>query len=550
MGVSSVMMKQAIGANGNLYLYGFGGSLKGVIENIADGDRDPVWSAFKAGRVVTPTQNSDEGFYTFRDAVEYHSTEVFSTLTLPSSFHWVDEQTMKITAGYLTLHLSSGWAAEFGAGGNITILDSDKADFVKSLGELTLLRLQHSTESGSTVYADGASGTVPFTHTEANPRIENEVVRTETVSYELLPEGTTEYRILYSNDRLDTEENEQRWLVQRKGESWERWLWLGPKEGYADQQSADEKLDEILAERLRTDNQLIENKRMAEAQARTEERSREQDAERDAAEARKEWVVYTELLRDAGSAFTTIESTGSLLTSEEALLERTGSNPNPNETIEYDPEVHSRGRIKIRGQQGLGGLGEAHESLRIVVADGYRVVWKVRAKVDDGTFATADINERFTVYMEGGDSMVVNLDEGDFNASLILNGVQQFDDFQTEGGTFSYSAMFELDFVEAAFWMNPEVAQNQGWTETLIFPTDPDIAKQALDDSIVQDRREVFAGSDYEGDADDDDGDDDDDDNRDDSPLEWEWVGLALLAAVGVFVVVLLVRGGGKADSG
>lgn len=255
----ALVSERAVGTMGSTKLYLFRGPsaiLDIVVNDVSVNEREEVWNAYIAGNITRPTPNVNEGYYSFRDVVDYHSSEVFDLMDLPTEYYWDSENTMRIEEGDFVWHMADGWVADFGS---FSTADTDINNTSKGKGTLTLTRLQHTDEEGSLIYENQTSSEGAFEHTTNNPRIVDEVVREEILVTQ--NQGTIEWRIVYQNDDVTTEGyDEQRWTIEKLTTA--GWVWEYRADTQAD---ADAELDRRIAEAEATDAAIVAEEEREEA---------------------------------------------------------------------------------------------------------------------------------------------------------------------------------------------------------------------------------------------------------------------------------------------
>tara|TARA_R110000824_G_scaffold129597_1_gene291110 strand:+ start:9623 stop:11038 length:1416 start_codon:yes stop_codon:yes gene_type:complete len=128
---------------------------------------------------------------------------------------------------------------------------------------------------------------------------------------------------------------------------------------------------------------------------------------------------------------------------------------NPFSTFNDRDAYVSANIVKVRAKSNLLG-GWQLESFSCQINNGFRVEWDATVTVNNGASdlgergSRLDVeNESFKIIMEGGDSLSFTTGENTFDASLILDGVQQFVVPEVGFGFTDMEVNIRLDFVKA-----------------------------------------------------------------------------------------------------
>jgi ribosomal protein L12E/L44/L45/RPP1/RPP2 len=266
---------------------------------VAEGvNLDHIWSSWRGQRWVNRA-NVDEGLMSFKDLVDFHKDEVFSTFSLSTdSLVWVDENTLDLSNNeWLTLGLNSNYSMSFTYADAPVIVrgGGDNQSFGNRL--VVLNWVQYTDSDGEvTITEDGIESTELRVYDESNvyDRPQQTVVREEldylTQGY---GEGIVNFKIYHItvDDNIETgdiDEGVNYWQIRQETPAGSGvWSWLEPK--YTNQLEADNALDEILAEydRLSALGMVEVDARNAAAQAASDEARRAAAAAAAAAAAKK-----------------------------------------------------------------------------------------------------------------------------------------------------------------------------------------------------------------------------------------------------------------------
>jgi hypothetical protein len=228
---------------------------------------DHIWSSWRGQRWVNRA-NVDDGIMSFKDLVDFHKDEVFSTFSLPTdSLTWIDENTLDLSNNeWLTLGLNSNYSMSFTYADSTTIVRGGGDNQSFGNRTVTLNWVQFTDSSGEVIVVeDGVQTEGMQVYDESNVYVgrDETVVREETISTPNLT--TTEYtwRIIHvtQSDFIETgdvDESQNYWQVQSQLESTSRgWDYGGTR--YDNQLDADNALDAVIEERMNTNNTVGQN---------------------------------------------------------------------------------------------------------------------------------------------------------------------------------------------------------------------------------------------------------------------------------------------------
>ena len=249
---------------GRIYLWASNATIQTGKDNyvvVADGvNFEHIWSSWRGQRWVNRA-NVDEGLMSFKDLVDFHKEEVFSTFSLSTdSLNWVDENTLDLADGsnagqWLSLGLNPNYSMSI-TYDNAPVIVRGGGDN-QSFGNrtVTLNWVQFTDSSGVVGVVEDGVGTAGLrVYDESNVYIGGgeTVVREETISTPNLTPTESTYRIIHvtSTDNIETgdvDESSNYWQVQTQLSSTSRGWDYGSKK-YDNQLDADNALDTIIAE--------------------------------------------------------------------------------------------------------------------------------------------------------------------------------------------------------------------------------------------------------------------------------------------------------------
>ena len=216
-----------------------------------------IWSSWRGQRWVNRA-NVDDGLMSFKDLVDFHKDEVFSTFSLSTdSLTWIDENTLDLSnSEWLTLGLNPNYSMSFTYADSTTIVRGGGDNQSFGNRTVTLNWVQFTDSSGDVVVYEEGEMTEGLRVYDSNNTYEGrqETVVREELNY-LTPgygDGIVDFKIYHitSDDNVETgdiDEGANYWQIRQMTPSGSGvWTWLAPR--YTNQIEADTALDEILAE--------------------------------------------------------------------------------------------------------------------------------------------------------------------------------------------------------------------------------------------------------------------------------------------------------------
>ena len=187
-----------------------------------------IWSAWR-GQRWSEMPNLDEGAFSFRDIIEFHSSEVFDSVTITqNNFNWLDEYTLNLSQNQtVQIKMKTGWSAIFEHKG-FSVNVKSGGDAVRfSGGFLRLDFIQFTGEGVTVTYDEGVVGDEPMLHDDAVVRVVGEVIDTATVDFTPIEpieggvKATSNYEsgqyvveLIHTADNIEsTEVDESKWVV-------------------------------------------------------------------------------------------------------------------------------------------------------------------------------------------------------------------------------------------------------------------------------------------------------------------------------------------------
>ena len=247
---------------------------------VAEGvNYEHIWSSWRGQRWVNRA-NVDEGLMSFKDLVDFHKEEVFSTFSLSTdSLIWVDENTLDLADGSnagqrLTLGLNPNYSMSFTYADAPVIVrgGGDNQSFGNRL--VVLNWVQYTDSDGEVVVVEGGEESTDLRVYDESNTYEREnkaVVREETISTPNLTPTELTYRIIHvtSTDNIETgdvDETQNYWQVQTELKS-TRAGWHSGGTRYDNQLDADNALDTAIEERMNTN--IVKGESVASMDAQT-----------------------------------------------------------------------------------------------------------------------------------------------------------------------------------------------------------------------------------------------------------------------------------------